>query len=154
MQLKGRRFEPTTEPPRLTVGRTAAYTAAILVCLGIFKLLDNGTIPSPFAPPPTPTRMALSYAEEGKAFFDAGILTKSIEAYQKAVAVDPNNHQLWAELARIQTYSSELMLDSASKKERLEQALVSIKTSIDINEDYSTAHAIKILVLDWYANSA
>jgi tetratricopeptide (TPR) repeat protein len=153
MQLKGRRFEPTTEPPRLTVGRTAAYTAAILVCLGIFKLLDNGTIPSPFAPPPTPTRMALSYAEEGKAFFDAGILKKSIEAYQKAVAVDPNNHQLWAELARIQTYSSELMLSSASKKERLEQALASIETSIDINADYSTAHAIKILVLDWYANS-
>jgi tetratricopeptide (TPR) repeat protein len=153
MQLKGRRFEPTTEPPRLTVGRTAAYAAAILICLGIFKLLDNGTIPSPFAPPPTPTRMALSYAEEGKAFFDAGIINKSIEAYQKAVAVDPDNHQLWAELARIQTYSSELMLSAASKKERLEQALSSIETSIDINEDYSTAHAIKILVLDWYANS-
>ena len=153
MQLKGRRFEPTTEPPRLTVGRTAVYTAAILVCLGIFKLLDSGTIRSPFAPPPTPTRMAMSYAEEGKAFFDAGILNKSIDAYQKAVAVDPNDYQLWAELARIQTYSSELMLSAELKKARLEEAMASITRSIDINRDYATAHAIRVLVLDWYANS-
>jgi tetratricopeptide (TPR) repeat protein len=152
MQLKGRRFEPTTESPRLTLGRTAVYVAAILVCLGLFKLLDSEIIRSPVAPPPTPTRMSMSYAEEGRAFFDAGILQKAIEAYQKAVAVDPGNHELWAELARIQTYSSELMLSSASKKERLEQALVSINRSIDTNPDYATARAIKILVLDWYAN--
>jgi tetratricopeptide (TPR) repeat protein len=152
MQLKGRRFEPTTEPPRLTAGRTAAYAAAILICLGIFKLLDAEIIRSPFAPAPTPTRMALSYAEEGKAFFDAGILKKAIEAYRKAVAVDPNNHELWAELARIQTYSSELMLSAELKQARLEEALVSINKSIDLNKDYATAHAIKILVLDWYAN--
>jgi tetratricopeptide (TPR) repeat protein len=153
MQLKGRRFEPTTEPPRLTVGRTAAYVAAILICLGVFKLLDSGTIRSPFAPPPTPTRMALSYAEEGRAFFDAGILNKSIEAYQKAVGVDPNDYQLWAELARIQTYSSELMLSAELKKTRLEEALASITRSIGITKEYATAHAIKVLVLDWYANS-
>jgi tetratricopeptide (TPR) repeat protein len=153
MQLKGKRFEPTTDPPRLTVGRTAAYVAAILVCLGIFKLLDSGTIRSPFAPPPTPTRMALSYAEEGKAFFDAGILNKSIEAYQKAVLVDPNNAVFWAELARIQTYSSELMLKAELKKGRLEEALASVNRSVEIDKENSTAHAIRTLVLDWYANS-
>ncbi len=153
MQLKGRRFEPTTDPPRLTAGRTAAYAAAILVCLGVYKLLDSGVIRSPFAPPPAPTRMALSYAEEGKAFFDAGILDKSIGAYQKAVAVDPNNAQLWAELARIQTYSSELMLSADLKKERLEEALASVDRSVKIDKEYPTGHAIRTLVLDWYANS-
>ena len=78
MQLKGSRFDPAPEPPRLTLGRTTAYVAAILVCVGVLKLLDLGYIRSPFAPPPTPTRMGLSYAEEGKAFFDAGILNKAI----------------------------------------------------------------------------
>jgi tetratricopeptide (TPR) repeat protein len=140
MQLKGRRFEPTTESPRLTLGRTVIYIAAILICLGIFKLFDSEIIQSPFAPPPTPTRMSISYAEEGRAFFDAGILQKAIEAYQKAVAVEPGNHELWAELARIQTYSSELMLSSAAKKERLEQALASVTRSIDTNPDYAAAH--------------
>ncbi|MGB7538492.1 MAG: tetratricopeptide repeat protein [Anaerolineales bacterium] len=224
MQLKGRRFEPTTEPPRLTAGRTAVYTAAILICLGIFKLLDNGTIRSPFAPPPTPTRMAMSYAEEGKAFFDAGILEKAITAYQKAVGVDsndlqnpewctfgrsteaptpqvptetpsslfstgtpsspassiatpsltltvtpspqvwsgtpdpqlqsePSDPQLWAELARILAYSSELQLSADEKRIRLEQAVCSVTIALNINPDYAFGHAIKVLVLDWYANS-
>jgi tetratricopeptide (TPR) repeat protein len=164
MQLKGRRFDPTSEPPHLTAGKTAAYVAAILIGLGIFKLLDLGYIRSPFAPPPTPTRMALSYAEEGKAFFDAGILEKAIAAYQKAVAVDPANHQLQAELARIQTYSSELMLSSEKKKQRLEEALASANASLGIvsggkgptptpqNDEFALGHAIKTLVLDWYAN--
>jgi tetratricopeptide (TPR) repeat protein len=130
MQLKGRRFEPTTDPPRLTVWKTAAYAAAILVCLGILQALTGGYIRSPFAAPPTATRKAASYEEEGKAFFDAGILDKSIGAYQKAVAVDPNNPQLWAELARVQTYSSELMLSSEAKKARMEEAKVSIDKAV------------------------
>ena len=40
-----------------------------------------------------------------------------------------------------------------SKQARLEEALASITRSIDINKDYSTGHAIRTLVLDWYANS-
>jgi tetratricopeptide (TPR) repeat protein len=153
MQLKRKRFEPTTESPRLTLGRTAAYAAVILFCLGILKLMDLGFIRSPFAPPPTPTRMAMSYAEEGKAFFDAGILEKAITAYQKATGVDPMNPKLWTELARIQTYSSELMLSTAKKKERLEQAVESITKALDINKDFAPGWAVKTLVLDWYANS-
>ncbi len=152
MQLQRKRFDPASEPPRLTLGKTAAYAAAILLCLGVLKLFDLGYIRSPFAPPPTPTRMAMSFVEEGKAFFDAGILEKAITAYQKAVAVDPRNPQLWAELARIQTYSSELMLSAEKKQERLQQAKDSIDKAIELNNDFALGHAIRTLVLDWYAN--
>jgi tetratricopeptide (TPR) repeat protein len=130
MQLKGRRFEPTSDPPRLTLGKTAAYVAAILAGLGILKALDAGVLRSPFAPPPAPTRMAASYIAEGRAFFDAGILEKAITAYQKAAAVEPADPQLWAELARIQTYSSELMLSNAEKAERLREAKASIDKAV------------------------
>jgi tetratricopeptide (TPR) repeat protein len=130
MQLKGRRFEPTSDPPRLTLGKTAAYVGAILLGLGILKALDTGILRSPFAPPPTPTRMAASYIAEGRAFFAAGILEKAIAAYQKAAAIEPDSAQLWAELARIQTYSSELMLSNAAKAERLWEAKASIDKAV------------------------
>jgi tetratricopeptide (TPR) repeat protein len=153
MQLQRKRFDPSIEPPRLTLGKTAAYAAAILVCLGLLKLFNLGYIRSPFAPPPTPTRMAMSYAEEGKAFFDAGILDKAIAAYEKAVKVDPKNPELFTELARIRTYSSELMLSNEQKKLRLEEALNSVNAALEINPDFATGWAVKTLVLDWYANS-
>jgi tetratricopeptide (TPR) repeat protein len=152
MQLEKKRFEPVSEPPRLTAGKTAVYVVLILLVLGIYKLLDLGYIRSPFAPPPTPTRAAESFAEEGSAFFDAGILEKAITAYQNAVAVDPHNPQLWAELARIQTYSTGLMLSIDLKQERMQQASESIENATAGEDAPAVAFAIKTLVLDWMAS--
>jgi tetratricopeptide (TPR) repeat protein len=162
MQLQKKRFEPATEPPRLTLGKTAAYCAAILLCLGILKLMSLGYIRSPFAPAPTATYRSELYAEYGRTSFAAGNLEQAISAYQHAVAVDPRNYQLWAELARIQTYSSELMLSNEKKKARLEDALHSIDQALGArsdggkttytNDDFALGHAIRTLVLDWYAN--
>ncbi len=152
MHLRGTRFQPATDPPRLTVRRTAAYAAAILFCLGILHLLNLGYIRSPFAPPPTPTRSTGSFAEEGEAFFNAGILAKAITAYQNAVGVDPKNAELWAELARIQTYSSSLMLSSEQKIFRMQEARDSIEKAVTLDEEYATGWAIQTLVLDWTAS--
>jgi tetratricopeptide (TPR) repeat protein len=151
MQLRGTRFQPTNEPPRLSVGKTAAYAAAILLCLAVLQLLNLGILRSPFAPPPTPTRSTMSFAEEGKAFFNAGILSKAVLAYQNAVAVDPNDPELWAELARIQTYSSNLIISSQEKIIRLREARDSIEKAIALDDGYATGYAIKALVLDWMA---
>jgi tetratricopeptide (TPR) repeat protein len=152
MQLRGTSFQPATDPPRLTVRRTAAYAAAILFFLGILHLLNTGVLRSPFAPPPTPTRSTGSYADEGKAFFDAGILSKAIAAYQNAVRVDPRNPVLWAELARIQTYSSSLILSSADQIQRMREARDSALQAVELDEDYATGWAIQTLVLDWSAS--
>jgi tetratricopeptide (TPR) repeat protein len=151
MQLRGSRFKPTPEPPHLTAKKTAAYVAVILLGIGFLRLMDLHYIRSPFAAPPTPTRPAVSYAAEGKAFFDAGRLDQAIAAYQKAVGVDPKNPQLWAELARIQTYSSSMILSDASKLERMNEAQDSILKALTLDKEYALGYAIKILVLDWTA---
>jgi tetratricopeptide (TPR) repeat protein len=151
MQLRGARFQPSPEPPRLTVYRTAAYAAAILFLLGLLHLLNLGILRSPFAAPPTPTRSTASFADEGKAFFDAGILSKAITAYRNAAAVDPKNPVLWAELARIQTYSSNLILSTEQKIFRMQEARESVEKSVAFDADYATGWAVKTLVLDWTA---
>jgi tetratricopeptide (TPR) repeat protein len=151
MQLRGNRFQPTSDPPHLTVKKTAVYVALILVGLAFYKLMDLNYIRSPFAAPPTPTRSAVSWVEEGKAFFDAGNLEDSILAYQSAVGVDPKNAQLWTELARIQTYSSALLL-TPKNQERMQQAQDSIRKALAIDKEYAQGYAIQTLVLDWTAS--
>jgi len=127
---------------------------AILTLGGIWLILQmrQGDIKSPFAPTPQPTRTSASYAFEGDAQFSAGKLDAAILAYQEGVKVDPNNAGLWAKLARIQTYSSALLITDAEQSARLKEALVSAKQAVALAPDDSTAHAILAFALDWNAN--
>jgi tetratricopeptide (TPR) repeat protein len=59
-----------------------------------------------------------------------------------------------AELARIQTYSSNLLTTDAQKKERLEEAIHSAEKAVELNPEDSTAYAILSLTYDWYSNPA
>ena len=110
------------------------------------------TIRSPFAPTPIPTRISSSYALEGETDFTAGDLESAIKAYQKAVAQDPNNSQLWSELARIQTYSSASLTTDEDSRKRLQDALNSANQAVKVAPNDSTAHAVLAFVLDWNAN--
>ena len=51
--------------------------------------------------------------------FDAGNLNAAIAAYQQATQVDPSDALVWAELARIQTYSSSLLSNDSDRLSRL-----------------------------------
>jgi tetratricopeptide (TPR) repeat protein len=115
-------------------------------------LMEMQVIRSPYAAPPTPTRSANSFAAEGQAFFDAGNLTKAIEAYQQSVLVEPGDPALWAELARIQTYSSALLISNDGKAQRLADARVSAAKAISVNVEYGKGYAIQTLALDWSAD--
>jgi tetratricopeptide (TPR) repeat protein len=128
----------------------------VLILAGIWGLvlMDRGQVKPLFLPTPTPTRTANSYLLEGEAQFKAGALESAIAAYQLAVQVDPQDVEAWAELARIQTYSSSLLSTDAARFERLQQALESIDQAVAINPDDSNVHAIRSLVLDWYAASS
>ncbi len=81
-------------------------------------------------------------------------MDKSILAYQQAVVVDKKNTQFWTELARIQTYSSALLLSTADKQKRMQEAQDSINKALAINSGYAPAYAIETLVLDWTASNA
>jgi tetratricopeptide (TPR) repeat protein len=122
---------------------------------GIWILMgiDRGEIQPLFQPTPTPTRTANSYVMEGEAQFKAGSLGGAIAAYQQAVAVEPKNSSAWAELARIQTYSSSLLSTNEDRYERLTEARESIEQATTIDPDNAEVQAVRSFVLDWYASN-
>jgi tetratricopeptide (TPR) repeat protein len=126
----------------------------ILIAAFVLREVDAGNIEKPFLPTPKPTRTANSYALEGETQFQAGNIPAAVEAYRKAVEIEPNNSTIWAELARIQTYSSNLLTTDAQKKERLEEAIHSAEKAVELNPEDSTAYAILSLTYDWYSNPA
>ena len=128
----------------------------IVMILGgvwLIRQVDQGDVKPLFLPTPTPTRFAESYALEGDAQFTAGQLDAAITAYREAVRVDPNNAEVWAKLARIQTYSSALLTTDDAQRTRLQEALESAEKAIELAPDDSFAHAIYAFALDWNANS-
>ncbi|MBN1302831.1 MAG: tetratricopeptide repeat protein [Anaerolineales bacterium] len=126
----------------------------ILGVVWIIRQFDQGNFKPLFLPTPTPTRTTSSYAMEGEAHFIAGKLDAAITAYEEATQVDPNNAQIWAELARVQTYSSALLTTDVQQRTRLEEALNSINQAVELDPDNSTVHAVRAFVLDWNANPA
>jgi tetratricopeptide (TPR) repeat protein len=67
--------------------------------------------------------------------------------------VDPNNAKTWADLARIQTYSSAFLIKDADVKARLLDALTSARKAVELAPDDSRTHAILAFTLDWNANT-
>ena len=149
---------------------TSLYRVLILLSLilaGVWVLLSfqRGQIEAPFQATPTPTRTTQSYILEAQAYFDAGKLDDpdpplptpprpdAIDTYQKALKLNPNNAQVLAELARIQTYSTSMLRSDTERLDRLKQALDSSEKALQLAPDDSTTHAIRSFVLDWYASN-
>jgi tetratricopeptide (TPR) repeat protein len=134
---------------------------AFLIMGGIWLLLqlNRGVVQSPFNPTPTPTRSPESYIMAAQAYFATGKLDDpatdqdAIGAYQQALAIDPANAQVWAELARIQTYSSSTLSTDQERLNRLQEALTSSEKAVALAPDDSTVAAINAFVLDWNASS-
>ena len=126
-----------------------------LIAAGVFLIRgwQSGEVQPLFAPTPGPTRNSTSYADEAEAHFSAGNLLASINAFQQAVAVEPGNGTLWAKMARVQIYASDLLTTLAERRELLAQARSSINTAVEVAPDDSFVYAIKTLVYDWSASA-
>ncbi len=146
-------FAPLT--PRSRPRRVMVYLLLILLggMLDWALLSGQVTPPNPFAPTPTPTRTAISWAEEGQAQFLAGDLDAAIQAYQMATRLEPKNGRLWAELARIQVYSSALLPTDEQKYHRRQEALKAADRAVEVAPDDARTHAIRAFALDWLATS-
>jgi tetratricopeptide (TPR) repeat protein len=144
-ELFRRRNEPN-------VYRMFFWVVLILGGVWLIRAVSAGDIKPLFQPTPTPTRFATSYALEGDAQFTAGKLDDAITAYRQAAKVDPNNADILAQLARIQTYSSAMLVQDETIKTRLQEGLASAEQAVALAPDDSFAHAVYAFALDWNAN--
>ena len=153
MNVRPRR-ELFRQRPQVNIYRLFLLIIAILAGVWFVRQMNSGVIISPFEPTPQPTRNAISFALEGDAQFTAGNLDDAITAYGEATRLDPTDAQVWAKLARIQTYASALKTTDRERLALLTGALDSINQAAALAPDDSTVHAIRAFVLDWNASAA
>ncbi len=136
----------------VSVYRTFFIVVFILAGIWLIRSVEQGDVKPLFLPTPTPTRFAASYTLEGDANFTAGQLNAAIEAYREATVVDPTNAQVWAQLSRVQTYSTALIVQREDILARLEEAIASAEKAVELNPDSSDAHAVLAFALNWKAS--
>jgi tetratricopeptide (TPR) repeat protein len=151
VRLTGEKLPLRPSGRRSNPWRILIYILLIASGILITRLVEAGRVKPLLLPTPFPTRSADSYVDQGRAYFSAGDLNNAIESYEAAVRLDPGNGSILAELARIQTYSSELTTNYQDRKARLEGAIASIDQAVALSPDDSFVHAIRALVYDWAA---
>lgn len=134
------------------VYRMFLWVVLILGGAWLIRSISSGDVKPLFQPTPTPTRLAASFALEGDAQFTAGNVEDAITAYREATRINPNNAQLLAQLARIQIYSSAMLVKDETIKARLEEGLASAEQAAALAPDDSFTHAVYSFALDWNAN--
>ncbi|MEE9513211.1 MAG: DUF5666 domain-containing protein, partial [Anaerolineales bacterium] len=153
MRLTGERLKLSRDQGRSNPWRILALLLLIAGGGLLVRAARQGDVQPLFSATPVATRTGVSYADEAKVHFFAGDLERSIEAYKHAVRVDPENADLWAMLARAQTYSSDLLTTLDLRRERLDEARTSIDQAKEVDPDNSFTYAIRTLVYDWSASS-
>lgn len=124
-----------------------------LIAGGVFLLQQrqSGQIQPLFLATPTATRTVRSFQEEAQAYISSGNLPGAISSYQEALKHDPNNADLWAQLARIQTYYSALQSNHVETLNQLSEARQSIDRASKLAPDDGFVEAIRGRVYDWSA---
>jgi tetratricopeptide (TPR) repeat protein len=164
-EITGKRPHFHRDKARANPYRIMLWVSLILAGLWVLFGIQRGRVEPLFEPTPTPTRTAGSYVQEAQAYFQTGKLDDpdpaapapprydAIDTYQRALQINPEDAQAWAEKARIETYSTTMLSNDADRLERLDQALTSINRAVELAPEDSTVHAIRAFVLDWYASS-
>ncbi len=148
-----RRYIFLRQKPRNDPYRVLILLALLVVALFVLREFQSGAIEAPFTATATPTRTVNSYEVEAETYFQVGDLNRAIESYRQAIQVQPANAQLYAEMARIQTYSSSLLTSVDERRQRLQDALATIDKGVELAPDDSTVHAVRAFVLDWNSNT-
>jgi len=151
MQLSGRQMPFGPSRRNTNPWRVLVYVVLIIAGVVFTRMVESQRVQRPFVPTPTPTRVVLSYIEEAQTYFSVGDLESTVEAYQQALEVDPGNARIYAEMARVQTYSSELRTNSVERQARLAEARESVDRATELAPDDSMVQAVRSLVYDWSA---
>jgi tetratricopeptide (TPR) repeat protein len=158
--LVGKRPTFHRAKPKNNSYRIMLWLLLILGASWLLVYVNSGAVQPLLVPTPTPTRQALSFLMEAEAYFAAGKIDDpntdqdAIGAYRLALLEDPDNALVWAELARIQTYSSALLSSRDNKIQRLQEALDAINQARELEPENSTVAAIRSFVLSWNSHYA
>ncbi len=153
MRLTGEKLTLSRDRRRSNPWRVLVLVALLFLTFLIMRAQQQGEVQPLFLPTPTATRTGISYGEEAGVHFAAGDLPAAIRTYQTGIEVDPSNAELWAMLARVQTYNSFLLTTQEERRQSLEEARSNVDQAIAINPDHALAHAIRALVYDWSASA-
>jgi len=111
----------------------------LLIAAGLW--LDKYVIPStpsPFEATATPTRPPEAYLTEAQNLFEQGKLSQSIQAYQEAIAVKPQDASIYVALAKVQVFAG----DYAGAQKSAEYAVL-------LDNNNSMAFAVRAWALDF-----
>ena len=137
MYLKGSKWSMNKRRQRFNWFRILVLT--LLIAAGLY--LDRYVIPStpsPFEATPTATRPPESYITEAGNLFQQGKLSQSIQAYQQAIAVQPNDPTSYVSLAEVQVFAGDY-----------KDAQASAENALLLNPNNSMAHAMRAWSLDF-----
>lgn len=116
--------------------RPNPWRIMILIVLIAIALYFNQVVvpatPPLFIPTPTPTRSPESFVNEADQLFQEGKLSQSIEAYKRAIIVDPDNPVYYITLARIQVFAGQY-----------DEAIVNTQNALLKNSNNPLAYAVQ-----------
>ena len=143
-EITGKRPHFHREKAQTNPYRIMLWISLILAGLWLLFGIQRGRVEPLFEPTPTPTRTAGSFIQEAQAYFQTGKLDDpdpaapapprydAIDTYQRALQINPDDAQAWAEKARIETYSTTMLSNDPERLKRLEQALESINRAVEL----------------------
>ena len=129
--------------------RIFLYLLITIAGLWVYISVGKGDIKAAGYQTPTPTRSSGSFIAEAEARFITGDLAATITSYKNALAIDPQNSAVWANLARVQAYDSSLKTTDADRVSALADALISANKAKELAPDDSNVAGIRAFVLDW-----
>jgi tetratricopeptide (TPR) repeat protein len=111
----------------------------LLVLIGAALYVNQVVVPATpplFVPTPTPTRSPESFVNQADDLYQEGKLSQAIEAYQEAIAADPDNTNLYVTLARMQVFAGQY-----------DEALINAQNALLSNPENPLAHAVEGWIL-------
>ncbi len=115
----------------------------LLIAGGLY--LDRYVIPatpSIFEATPTATRPPESYLTEAQDLFNQGKLSQAVQAYQQAIAAQPNDAATYVSLAEVQVFAGDY-----------KDAQASAENALLLDPSNSMAHAMRAWALDFEGNT-
>lgn len=131
MYLKGSKWSMTKKRRPLHPFRILFLLILIVIAI-YFNQVVVPTIPTPFVPTPTATRLPESYLSEAEGLFNDGKLIQAITVYQDAINIQPNNPVVYLSLARVQIFAGQY-----------EAALVNAENALLLSSNSSMAYALR-----------